>query len=234
MPWLLGEEPSPTTLQTTSQAISSLSKRFPKPTNSVALAAIGAVWEATSADAAKKEGLREDIADAFLLPLGVLPRMRLLAVGWTKPGDSFKSAQDAGWWKRPWHKGGDYLWNPLATWAAAIQKAGLGGNFGFDEEIAKGYPEAISDAIAGVRVDLKLIQDARADICAPYLIPRVKGVIPDPQVVCLARVAAEQNRERIEEEVRKSPIANPPTVAIPWWAWVAVGWIAITVTSRRK
>ena len=206
------------------EQFNSLSKRFPNPSNAVAIAALGAIFEFDSSDSGVAAGLRADVARSFLQPLGIIPRMRLLAAGWTKPGDSFRKSTDSQWWRKRYaHR----LWEPLGTWVDLLEKANLGQRFEFDEAIAKAEPSALSAEIAGAAVDLQVIQQAHADICAPFIIPGRRGALPEPNVVCLARIEAGDRLVDIQ------PIIDKLRPSLPWWVWVAGGLIAIKLLDRR-
>ena len=66
-----------------------------------------------------RNGARSDVAESFAPPDGVFPRMRLLAWGWEKPGDKFKSPSDAAWWKKRYQFP---LWNPIETYLVQMQR----------------------------------------------------------------------------------------------------------------
>lgn len=187
--------------------IASLRSRYPNPTNAQALAALemfgdrtveevrGALPGDSLTSAATIEYL--DAVGRFLLPDGVLPRMRLLAWGWTQPGDKFKSPADGGWWKRIY----DYpLWNVIDTYILYQQ-----GDLYFDHELAAGDQGELSRSLAAVvQYDLPPVQEAP---CPRYLIPPGKRQLPIPNPACV-----------------KLPGRIPPTVPTPPAAAAATGW----------
>lgn len=202
-----------------SAAISSLSSRYPKPTNAVALAATTAIWQPVDRDAGKALGLSEYVADAFAMPRGVLPRMRLLAGGWVRPGDKFKET-DAAWWGQPYAYA---LWNPLATWAAFVEKAGIGAGWSWDDELAAGNASAVSRALALANDDLTTIKRLGYDKCAPWIIPTAKGAMPLPNPIC-----PPPETDKFADPIKEARKATPD---FPWWL---VALIAVVVVGKRK
>jgi hypothetical protein len=209
---LVGEDP---TVEDTRQQLSSLSRRFPRPTNQVALAAALSVWQPVNARAIPD--VHSGTAESFAMPLGVLPRMALLAAGWTKPGDKLREPNDTKWWQSTYKFA---LWNPLLTWADVLANRENGEPpFDWHAQVASGDTVAISDALQRVADDLRDIQAVKADRCMPYKIPTKRGEMPTPNVVCLAQLAPETRREEIERGVDKLL----PSLDLPWWLWVGLG-----------
>lgn len=216
--WTVGETPS--------EQFSSLSKRYPRPSNAQALAVLDAVFEFVDADSGERAGLPTPVARAFLHPLGIIPRMRLLACGWTKPGDKFRKASDRAWWtKRYQHP----LWEPLGTWIDSLAHSDVGQRaMVFEEAIANAEPAALSRELATAVEDLRIIRAANADICAPFLIPRRRGVMPEANIVCITRIEAGDKLEK-----HKEPIEAIFRPALPWWVVVGLVFVASKVIDRR-
>ena len=151
--------------------------------------------------------------------------MRLLAVGWTKPGDKFKAPDDKAWWgKRYAHP----LWPGLKTWVAVIDNSRLGGNVAWSEEIANGNTSAISRELGQIADELRTIETEKCDHCAPYIIPKRENTWPLPNVVCLTSIT-------VRKGMGKIPLRDPLglKIDIPFWAWVLIGIAASKLLSRR-
>lgn len=162
------------------EAVRRLSSSYPIPTNAQAAAALDSFTQWVSADAAIAAGYPES-ARAFLAPYGVFPRMRLLAWGWTKPGDKFRQADDAAWWRRRYaHK----LWPAIETYVAIAEQAGIGPpGVLWDKEMASGDPAELSRSLATVvELDLPPVNEAP---CPRYLIPPTRGMLPIPNPSCI-------------------------------------------------
>ena len=181
---LLGDDTTPTRPGFTG-AINSLSKRFPKPSNAVACAALDAVFQVTDFEAGVRAGMPDIVARSFALPWGILPRMELLACGWVKPGDEFKRATDRTWWSKTY---AHPLWEPLKTYAQILDEVAIGIPRAFDEEMARGEPSAISRALISAGENLDAIRKDGSDICAPFFIPARVGVMPVRNDACQARL----------------------------------------------
>jgi hypothetical protein len=119
------------------------------------------------------------------MPLGVLARMRLRACGWQKPGDQL-APPDATWWTGIY---GGPLWAPLATYAVTASKAGHD-DWTYSETLAAADVASLDTELGNVRDDLAFIQSEKADICEAYFVPRVVGVQPVANLVCIAQIAA--------------------------------------------
>lgn len=170
------------------EAIAQLAKAVTKPTNAQVMAVLdGALWEASDSAGAVKSGLPSDLAEMYFVPYGILPRMRLLACGWTNPGDKLREPTDV-WWTQP-YKGGVHarVWEPLAAYAAKMAAAGRTKGFVLDQDMWLAHPAALSQAIADVSSELRAISAAGADVCAPWFIPRV-AVLPQPNAACQIRL----------------------------------------------
>jgi hypothetical protein len=139
------------------------------------------------------------IAQSYLMTLGVLPRMRLLACGWTNPGDRFRSPMDAAWWSAPY---GRPLWEPLLTYARAADAVTNVGPLQWDATLALGDAGALSHALSRVASELEVIHAAGHDVCAPFLIPTLEGVLPQPGASCLTRLGV-------------TPVAKQQTASTP-------------------
>jgi hypothetical protein len=226
---LVGDEP--TNLPTLVESFNALSKKHPSPTNAVALAALGAVWEANDAAAAITAGLPENVANAYMKPLGVLARLRLIACGWENPGDKFKNADDTSWWQRP-YKMPKVMWGTLGTYVDILAKSNVGGNWTFDENVANGDGWAISREVSNANADLQVIQAAKADVCLPFLPREKRGVLPTPNPACIARINAGKQMEKIKPALDAG--LNIFGVTLPWWAWLALGYVAVQTLDKRR
>jgi hypothetical protein len=146
-------------------------------------------------------GMREDFARSFLPPDGILPRMRLLAWGWTKQGDRFKSPSDAAWWKSTYQYP---LWNPLETYVDQLERAGASPIVHWDDDLAAGNATLLSYSLpAVVQDDLPPVNEAP---CPKWLIPPGKGMLPIPNPACLAKPVRD-----IVDKLR------PQKSSFPWW-----------------
>lgn len=200
-------------------AISALSKKYPKPTNAVALAATSAVYLPGDWTAGVKAGLGEYAAHSFLMPAGVLARMRLLAGGWTNPGDRFKE-EASSWWGQPYKYA---LWNPLTTYQSLLDKAGIDAPFAWDDSLAAGNQAAIVNALELAKEDLDNIVRAGRSKCPPYIIPTGVGVMPMPNPVCPP--------DKVED-VAKIPVEVIQRASeIPWWFWLVL--VAAVAASKK-
>lgn len=175
---------APTTTSTTTplETVRSLRSAFPNPTNAQAFAALEAFvrWDARSLMA---NGVREDVAQSFALPDGVFPRMRLLAWGWTKQGDRFKSPSDTAWWKKTYQFP---LWNPLETYIDQLSRSDVDmGPYVWNDDLASGDPAELSMSLpAVVQEDLPPVNEAP---CPKWLIPPSRGQLPIPNPACLKK-----------------------------------------------
>jgi len=164
-------------------AIRTLSSTYPSPTNAQAIAALDS-FAAVTADQAIADGVREDVARSFYGPDGVLPRMRLLAWGWTNPGDLLRPPSDRKWWQAAY---GRPLWNVLETLFSQ-----LGDNaqpLQWDAQEAAGDEAELSRSYAAVVADdLPPVNEAP---CPRYLIPPGRGQMPIPNPECLRKPARE-------------------------------------------
>lgn len=187
----------------------------------MALAALGAVFNGTS-EQGTKAGLTSLVAERFMLPLGVIPRLRLLACGWRNPGDKFKRADDAAWWKTP-HISGTNFWATFGTYVDKLEQTNVGGNWNFDQRIVDGDAAAISTEIAAAQDDLEHIQAAKADVCLPYFTVTKRGALPDPNLVCLAKIGAPKIIEPLKPALDE--LITLFGISLPWWAWVGLGFL---------
>lgn len=181
--------------------LASLSSRYPNPTNAVALAALDMFIDTDIAAVerqAESSGVSPpDELRRFLLPDGVFPRMRLLAWGWEKPGDRFRSPTDGAWWKARYQYP---LWSVLDTyllfappWLLSPENAG--GELAWDAELAAGDAGELSRNLAAVvERDLPPVTEAP---CPRYLIPPGRRQLPIPNPACV------------------KPPGMPPTVPSP-------------------
>jgi hypothetical protein len=172
-----------------------LSSRFPRPTNAQAVAALDLM-----VDESAPAGLADNIARAYYPPDGILPRMRMLAWGWTKPGDKFKSPNDAAWWAATYQFP---LWNPLTTLVQQLDIAGIAPAMALDEDLAKGDPAELSRSFPIVVAESGAVE---ADPSPKFLIPPGAGQLP------IANPAAKGVLDPIDHAIR-NPVKIAPDVA---------------------
>ena len=170
----------------------------------------------------ERVGLRSDVARSFLLPEGIFPRMRLLAWGWTKKGDKFKSPGDVAWWKARYQFP---LWNPIETY---IQQATLSGNeppaIQWDEELAAGDQAELSRSLpAVVEDDLPPVNEAP---CPKWLIPPGRGQTPIANPACI-------DKKPIRDEIDKVH-RPPPSSDNGWMLWLLLGLVVLADEYRRR
>jgi hypothetical protein len=178
--------------------INAASRAFPNATNAQALAACETLMEWDSADSGAKAGIPADAAQAFLMPDGILPRMRFLACGWVNPGDRFKSPTDSGWWGKAY---GRPLWEPLRTYAKLLKSARAGQDtFRWNDKLSEGDAAELSQSMLAASSELVAITNMGHDVCAPFLIPRVDDVMPQPNAPCLVRLGIEDKRKERDKE----------------------------------
>jgi hypothetical protein len=209
-----------TTPQTAAQQLlQELSSRWPRPTNAQALAALRAFGHATATDeAAAHAGFPPMVARAFCLPLGVLPRMRLRAAGWRKPGDAIRNATSEQWaaaYDGP-------LWEVLGTFVDLAAKHNIEQGARLDEDIATGDSATLAQAADDLAAELAIIQAALADHCEPYLVPRRRGAVPEPNAPCMASIAVRR---------RSGDVPVPRRPEVPWWVW-AFAFVALASATR--
>lgn len=229
MPILLGDDTIPT-VQDPRQAISSLSRKFPKPSNALAIAVLAGVWEGTNATVGVQAGLPQDVANRFLHPLGIIPRLRLVACGWKNPGDKFKLATDTLYWKRPYDLPLSF-WPSVQTWVDLLAKANVGGNFVFEQAVADADPAALSRAIVRAEEDLRELQTSKTDVCLPFIPSTKTGVLPSANNACLVRLGVGKAIEPVKPVLDE--VISIFGVSLPWWVWVALGYVAIKQLDRR-
>lgn len=195
---------------TAQQLLQELSTRYPRPTNAQALAALRAFGHATSsAEAAERAGFPSSTARSFCLPLGILPRMRLRAAGWRKPGDAIRvSTSDE--WTAPYDGA---LWEPLGTFVDQAAKTSIEQGAHLDEDLARADSPALAQAADDLAAELAIIREALADRCEPFFVPRRRGAMPVPNTVCMASIEARR---------RGKDIPVPRRAAVPWWAWAVL------------
>lgn len=194
--------------------------RFPNPTNAQAVAALDALVPQSDAPAAIARGWNVDVASSWLLPDGILPRMRLLAWGWTKPGDRFKSPSDRAWWGKRYQYP---LWNPIETYVDQAERqdgTDSSGFVGWDDDLAAGDEAELSRSMPAVVHDD--LPAAMAKPCPEWLIPPGRGMAPIPNPSCLKGPIRDIGKKII-------PILAPG-ISVPWWAWG----IAILLITRRR
>jgi len=220
LPYVLGEATSSTGSMSGLEDLRRLASRYPNPTNAQAVAALDAIWQADTAESAIAAGWREDVASAFLPPDGIFPRMRLLAWGWTKPGDKFKSPSDAKWWRSRYQYP---LWNPIETWLDQALRGGHVDSFVWEDDLAAGDPAELSRSLpAVVRDDLPPVSEAP---CPKWLIPPGRGMMPIANPECLRKPAKD-----IIDKLRPQPTSPPG--GLPW-LWL-LAFMALVTASKEK
>jgi hypothetical protein len=173
---------------TVTQALAKLRGAFPRATNALALAALEGVPQWSTAAAGVAAGLTTNVAESYLAPDGVLPRMRLIACGWLKAGDSFRHPEDAAWWKQSYRYD---LWPQLESYAAAVDNT-ASHEMTWDADVAAGDVGAISQAMSLTVEELKDVFEAP---CPKWLVPPGRGM-PTPNPECIRR-EAEKNKDKI-------------------------------------
>ncbi len=191
--------------QSAADAIAELAKAFPKPTNAQALAVLVAGFEIPEIDPDKPG--KDAWAVPWSAPFGVLPRMRLLACGWTKRGDTLKSADDAAWWSSeflldkpvslPRVKGfvQPSVWTALATYAAWVETNVKDVSWTLTPDLFSGDSNALSTELVNVAEDLARLSaplkgtSNRADGCTPYIVAIKPGQQPIPNSPCIASLS---------------------------------------------
>ncbi len=96
--------------------------------------------------------------------------MRLLACGWTKPGDTF-AKPEAPWWKQTYRYP---VWSVLRTWVSKTSPPVAVVN----DKLASGDAGELSQEMLAVAADLAAIRAAGLDESPPYLIPTAPGALP--------------------------------------------------------
>lgn len=174
---------------TTSQALDNLASAWPTPTNAQALAVLEALPQWASADEAIAAGLPEQTARAYLAPDGVLPRMRLLASSWEKPGGKYAAA-GLPWWGQAYKYP---LWAGVSRYAADVDALG-DHHMVLDEDVANRDAAAVSHVLATVeQVDAPPVFAAP---CPKWIIPPTRGALPTPNPDCL-RQELEKNKDKL-------------------------------------
>ena len=163
-------------------------------------------------------GPRTDgVTERYVAPYGILPRMRLLAWGWTKPGDRFKSPSDSSWWRTTYQYP---LWNPLETLVDQLQRASEEITVWWDEDLASGDEGELSRSFASVlQNDLPPVQEAP---CPRWIIPPGRGQLPIANPSCL-------------EQPTKDIIAPllPKPESSSWWLWLLAAALLFDDDERR-
>ena len=207
-------DPTSTTDQTPLEMVRNLRSRFPNPTNAQAAAALDSFSQYTAAQLIG-QGVRSDVAESFAPPDGVLPRMRLLAWGWQKPGDKFKSPQDGSWWAKRYQFP---LWAPLETYMDMLQRAGTSPPaFLWNDDMARGDPAELSMMMPSlVQDDLPPVNEAP---CPKWLIPPTRGMLPIPNPACLKKPIKD-----VVERLRPKESTN-------LWPWLLL--LGLIVLARK-
>ncbi len=168
----------------------------------------------TDAAAGELAGLPSTYAASYLAPDGIFPRMRLIAAGWLKPGDTFKRPDDKAWWAAPYRYA---LWPQLRTYARVADIAEIRGML-FDEDVAKGDPAALSQSLAGLIDELAPVMEAP---CPRWLVPTGPGQLPVPNPDCL-----KPDPDKIRDEIDKVPRPGKGSGDSSWlWALLALAYL---------
>lgn len=188
--------------RSTMTTVDSLASRWPRPTNAQALAVLdGLAPQWSAASSAIAAGVPSTV-ETFLAPAGILPRMRLLACGWTKPGDTLRRPQDSAWWGAPY---AFPLWNPLRTYASLVGSV-AGVEMRPDDDLASGDIAALSQSIVLLVDDAAPVFEAP---CPKWLIPPGRGQLPIPNPECLER----ELRDRVDKIRDKVPGFRKPVAS---------------------
>lgn len=204
------------------QAIRKLSSSFPNPTNAQAVAALDAFSQVDAASAIDG-GVPDTIAQSFLRPAGILPRMRLLAWGWTNVGDKFKLPTDAAWWGKSY---GYPLWNPLTTYLTEVTKAGFEPPAVFwDSDLARGDVAELSRSMQALQQDAGDVFEAP---CPRWLIGPKPGQLPVLNPECIRR-DLEKQRGTLEKivDIILSPFTSKTSDAASLILVIAVGYLLL-------
>lgn len=204
-------------------AVRSLASRYPTPTNAVAVAALDS-FVMTTAEREVADGVPAAVAIAFAAPDGILPRMRMLAWGWTKPGDKFRSPQDAAWWRSAYRYP---LWAPLETLMDQLTRAGVAPDgLVWDDDLARGSAAELSRSLPSViQEDAPPVFEAP---CPKYIIPPSRGMMPILNPDCIQKgIDKGPLRDDIDKIIRRPPLEHD----YGWLPWIALG--LVIVLSRR-
>lgn len=195
-------------------AVRSLASRFPTPTNAQAAAALDSFSQSDAASMIRG-GMPTTLAESFLLPDGVFPRMRLLAWGWTKPGDKFKSPVDKQWWSKVYQYP---LWAPIETYIEQATQAGMEPPaLLWDEEMASGDPAELSRSLPIViQSDLPPVNEAP---CPKYIVPPRRGMLPILNPSCI--------------KPPTTPI-RVPAASKSDWSWLLILVLVYAISKDRK
>lgn len=197
----------------------SLRGRFPRPTNALALAALEGVPQWQDASLAISGGMDALAASQYMAPDGILPRMRLIACGWLKPGDSFRRPEDGAWWQSPYRYA---LWPQLATYATLVDRTGAH-SFTWDDQVAAGDSGAISQSLQLTVAELKDVLEAP---CPRWIIPP-SGGLPVANPEC-----ARKDKDKLRDEIDKVHPAPSSSNSL-WWVLLLVG-LAYAVGKKRR
>lgn len=154
----------------------------------------------------------DDVARRYQAPDGILPRMRLLAWGWEKPGDKLRSPSDSAWFSRRYQYP---LWAPIATYVSQLVNAGQEPPaFQWDEDLAKGdageLARSLPDAVQAMAV-------VSASPHPQWVIPAAERQLP------IANPAPEP------PATAPAPTIQPKKSGFPWWLL-----LLLLATDRRK
>lgn len=146
-----------------------MASKWPSPSNAQALAALTAFTEPADNLAAIASGEPESVAMAYYTPTGILPRMRLLAAGFTRKGDKFKSATDRAWWTARY---AHPLWPVLRAWLRNARNPS-GGPTHLSDDVANADAGALSQELLAINDELRAIgESGLLGMSPPYLIPK--------------------------------------------------------------
>jgi len=170
---------------------------------------------------------------AFQAPYGVLPRFRLIACGWMKPGDRLRDPTDWRWWTQKYAK-------PSLMWAALAASARISESYLremgdavpvpiWNAQLASGTPSELAHDVAMTADELAIIERA-GQAARPGFLFGANG-IPVPRWDVLPPELCKRY-PRWCKDPRKAPIPKIPPLlpSVPWWVWA----FGVYLLARKK